>query len=133
MPFGRSVGACVDSFLFCWYVYRKILTFALNYNSLGLIENMTLDRRFVYSISLALVALFCTPLSMEGQIVRKILTTQKNKVLRDGSHYKGDMMLMRPHGRGECKYSHNYGDCGYFKNNHYIHISNKRYKYAYRT
>ena len=52
-----------------------------------------------------LALLFCVPLSAEGQVVKKVLTTQKSKTLRDGSLYKGDMMLMRPHGRGKRTYT----------------------------
>jgi len=66
---------------------------------------MALNKRIVYSIFLILALLFSAPHSVEGQIVKKILTTQKNKVLRDGSQYKGDMMLMQPHGRGKRTYA----------------------------
>ena len=47
-----------------------------------------------------------TPSKVEAQetIVEKVLVRQKAKTLKDGSVYKGDMMLMRPHGKGKCTY-----------------------------
>ena len=66
---------------------------------------MALNRQVVYVVSLVSALFFCVPFSAEAQIVQKILTLQKSKTLRDGSQYKGDMMLMRPHGRGECTYT----------------------------
>ena len=64
-----------------------------------------MKRPFIYAIFLTL-ALLAVPVSAEAkaQVVDKILVRQKDKVLRDGSAYKGDMMLMRPHGKGSCVY-----------------------------
>ena len=43
--------------------------------------------------------------SAQGNVVEKVLTRQRTKTLKDGSVYKGDMMLMRPHGKGKCTYT----------------------------
>ena len=76
---------------------------------------MIFKRQFIYTASLIWTLLFCAPLSMQGQVVVRILTTQRSKTLRDGSQYKGDMMLMRPHGRGKMTYADGSVYQGYFE------------------
>ena len=64
-------------------------------------------RKTVIYILLLMMALLAMPLSAQAQknVVEKVLTRQRAKTLKDGSLYKGDMMLMRPHGRGKRTYT----------------------------
>jgi hypothetical protein len=69
-------------------------------------KNITMQVKRTLSYSLLMLLLMATPSKVEAQatIVEKVLVRQKAKTLKDGSVYKGDMMLMRPHGKGKCTY-----------------------------
>ena len=79
---------------------------------------MLLNRRILCVVLLVSALFFCAPLSAEGQFVRKIMTSKKEKILRDGSYYKGEMMLMRPHGIGERTYTDGTVYHGQFERGH---------------
>ena len=60
------------------------------------------------TIRLLIIMLLLSGMPISAQqkssVVEKLLVRQKTKTLKDGSVYQGDVMFMRPYGKGKCTY-----------------------------
>ena len=76
--------------------------------------NIRIRPIYLFPLLFVLLGLPAVATAQKKTVVEKVLVTQKSKTLRDGSQYKGDMMLMRPHGRGKLTYTDGTVYQGYF-------------------
>ena len=80
---------------------------------------MRLDiRTGFFPLLMAVLCIAPSAVSAQTGFVEKVLVRQRTKTLKDGSLYKGDVMLMRPHGRGKQTYADGSVYLGQFEHGH---------------